>query len=356
MRPFLRTLCGRESGSETGGYGRRRIARGAFAWLLISVGLLTIAAAKEPASTVRLVSDPWPPFTGEEGSPRVAVDLVQMALLRSGYASSSTIAVGESTDIVEQIRKGDFDGSAALWKTPEREASLLFSLPYLENRLVLVGREGSPVDAKSVSELRGKRVATVQAYAYGGVLDAKIGPELVPGESDLGNIRKLLDGEVDYVLVDELLIHHIFQARGADAEASLDVGRFPLVSRKLHFAVRKDFDGAAELIDAFDREIRSMIMDGAYHRALAVDWIWADIDGDGVAELVLGGTQAGLEPPEDAYGVLYPDTGGLEDKDESGLVVEGVVYDTWDNVPDRYKVKIDRTRPPVDATIPVFRF
>ena len=37
-------------------------------------------------------------------------------------------------------------------------------------------------------------------------------------------------------------------------------------------------------------------------------------------------------------------------------VVEGVFYDAWDAIPDRYKVDIDRTRAPVDPTIPVFRF
>lgn len=333
-----------------------------WALLLLGIGLPALGPAadlpKEPAP-LRLVSDPWPPFTGEEGAARVAIDLVQTALGRVGHPASSTILGSGFAQVIERIRKGEFDGSAALWMTPEREAILHFSKPYLENRLVLVGREGSPVDAKSVAELVGKRVAIVTAYAYGGVLDAVVGPELVPGASDLANIRKLLDGEVDYVLADELLIYDLFSTQATEAEAALEVGRFPLVSRGLHFALRKDLAGSQEIIERFDKEIRSMIADGAYHRALAVDWIWADIDGDGVSELVLGGTQAGVNAPEDAYDVLLADrgvSGDEEDKKESHYVVEGVVYDDWEGVPDRYKVDIDRTRDPIDPTITLFRF
>ena len=205
-----------------------------------------------------------------------------------------------------------------------------------------------------MSELAGKRVATVSAYAYGEVVATTTGPELVLGESDEANLRRLLDGEVDYVLADELLIHHVFKGQVEEAERALEVGRSPLVSRKLHFAVRKDLPGSKEIVQRFDEEIRAMMADGSYHRALDVDWIWADIDGDGASELVLRGTQAGMTAPAKTYDVLSEDSYSPEEP--SGYVIEGVVYRDWDGVPERYKVDIDRTREPVEPIIPLFRF
>lgn len=313
-------------------------------------------AAESSAVLLRLASDRWPPFTAEEGAARVAIRLVEGALDRTGRRSASTIVESGFDDVMERIRQGEFDGSPALWKTPEREAFLHFSAPYLENRLVLVGREGSPVEVQSIAELAGKRVATVGAYAYGGILESAVGPELVPGESDAANLRKLLDGGVDYVLVDELLIHHLVRGREARAEAALEIGRYPLVSRPLHFALRKDVDGAEQIVEAFDREIRAMMADGTYHRTLDVDWLWADIDDDGRSELVLGGIQAGASEPSRGYDVLAGERAAPHEETDSRYAVEGVVYEEWEHIPDRYKVEIDRTRQPLEPGVTLIRF
>jgi polar amino acid transport system substrate-binding protein len=322
--------------------------------LLIAIPL-SVSSADTPPPLLRLVSDYWPPFTAEQGSSRVAIELVQGALTRAGQPSSNTILSSDFARVVERIRSGEFDGSAALWKTSEREKFLRFSVPYLENRLVLVGLEGSPVEVRSMSELAGKRVGIVSAYAYGDVLSTTTGPELVLGKSDEANLRKLLDGEVDYVLAEELLIHHVFKYQMEEAERVLEVGRSPLVSRKLHFAVRKDLPGSKEIVQRFDQEIRAMMADGSYHRTLDVDWIWADIDGDGVSELVLRGTQAGVISPAHSYDVISADGYSPEEKPPH-YVVEGVIYNDWEGIPERYKVEIDRTREPVDPTITLFRF
>ena len=47
----------------------------------------------------------------------------------------------------------------------------MFSAPYLENRLVLVGRYGADVSAKSLTDLKGRRVAIVEGYAYGDAVE-----------------------------------------------------------------------------------------------------------------------------------------------------------------------------------------
>ena len=322
-----------------------------------SRGADATASSTEAASTptLRLVSDHWPPFTDEEGRARVAIELVQAALTRASRASSTEILTGDFGGIVQRIEAGEYDGSAALWMTPEREKSLRFSAPYLENRLVLVGREGSPVEIQNMAKLKGKRVATVSNYAYGEVLATTTGPEFVLGTSDEDNLRKLLAGEVDYVLADELLMHHVFKHQGDEAEQALEVGRSPLVSRKLHFAVRKDLPDAEKLIRRFNEEIRAMMADGSFHRALDVDWIWADLDGDGASELVLRGSQAGVAEPAGGYDVIMKD-GYSPPTAPSPYVIEGVRYEDWERVPDRYKVEIDRTRAPVEPAITLFRF
>ena len=69
---------------------------------------------------------------------------------------------------------------------------------------------------------------------------------------------------------------------------------------------------------------------------------------------MLRGTQAGMAAPANSYDVLSED--GYSPEVPPGYVIEGVAYEDWEGVPERYKVEIDRTREPVEPIIPLFRF
>ena len=61
---------------------------------------------------------------------------------------------------------------------------MFFSDAYLENRLVLVGRSGTDVTAKSLTVLKGKRVAVVKGYAYGEIDTARPGVRALEQRGD----------------------------------------------------------------------------------------------------------------------------------------------------------------------------
>src|SRR5687768_8148593 len=130
---------------------------------------------------LRLASTRWPPFTDDEGNPRVAIDLVHLALSRAGYPASSTIVPDQT--LSDELSQGTFQGSVAMWQSAERESYLLFSDAYLENRVVLVGLTGSDVRARSFKALAGKKVGIVLGYAYGPELESAREPKFVPGGS-----------------------------------------------------------------------------------------------------------------------------------------------------------------------------
>ena len=69
----------------------------------------------------------------------------------------------DESRLTPSLLSGEFDGSAALWKDTERERALIYSEPYLENRLILVGRQGSDVSATTLAGLASKRIALVGA-------------------------------------------------------------------------------------------------------------------------------------------------------------------------------------------------
>lgn len=322
-------------------------------------------AAEERQAVLELGSDVWPPFTDLPNQRRIAIDLVQEALQRAGIRATTRI-LDDFEQVTRELREGTLDGSAALWLDPDRERLLLFSKPYLENRLVLLTRKGGDLGATSLAELSGRRVAVVQGYSYGDAIEQVEGPVLVWGRSDQENLERLLTGEVDYLLADEVLIQGLFERYGARAEALLAVGSAPIVERSLHFAVRRDLPGAGSIIARFEAAIHAMIADGSYNRILGMTWIRADVDGDGRSELVLGGRQAGESAPKGSYEVFTRDgarakTGAAEAED--AYVVDGKIYHNWKNIPSHYRVPPEPRTRPIDRKgdspepgISIFRF
>jgi polar amino acid transport system substrate-binding protein len=299
----------------------------------LTVAMLPAMALAEHPHELQLASDIWPPFTDATDRHGVAVELVHTALERAGIEATTTIV--DWKDVETGIRQAKFDGCAAMWQTEKRARELLFSQPYLENRLVLVGRRGSDVSAATMSDLAGQKVAAVGRYAYGQEVDSAVGVHFVNSRNDQDSLDKLLAGEVDYMLVDELVVRYLLTHQQEEAAAKLEIGNRSLGRRKLHFALRRDVPGAKEIIDAFNSEIRGMLADGTYAGILQVDWIRADVDGDGLDELVTLGESIGQVPPSRVYDVFgeVPET----EPEKERIFVAGSIYEGWDAVPEEYK-------------------
>src|SRR5262249_43083005 len=154
---------------------------------------------------------------------------------------------------------------------------------------------------------QGKRVGIVAGYAYGDEVAQAKNTIFVKGPNDQANLDKLLQGGLDYILVDELNIQHLLADQGADIKANLDVGHVPMMKRTLHFAVRKDLPNAAAIINAFNSKLKLLLADGTYNRILQLSWIRADVDGDGKLELIPSGRHIGTSAPTDNYTLFTPD-------------------------------------------------
>ena len=160
------------------------------------------------------------------------------------------------------------------------------------------------------------------------------GATFIAGSSDQENLNKLLAGDLDYILVDALLVEYAKKHQPKEVNALLDFGHHILFKRSLHFAVRKDVPKAQEIIDGFNREIKAMASDGSYSRILELTWVRADMDGDGVEEYVLNGDRAGQLAPSRAYSIISTTQPEMT---ADNYYIDGKVYKGWDSVPDRYK-------------------
>ena len=329
---MIRSLRRRRNGQEKQMLTSRRALKRLSLCLAVVVG--TSGAFAMEGSELRLASDSWPPFTDETSGQRVAVELVHTALERAGITAATEIV--DWKEVERGLRTATYDGSAAMWRNAQREQDLLFSEPYLENRLILIGRKGSNVEATRIGDLTGKRVAAVGRYAYGDEIKKADGVFFINGRNDQENLDKLLAGEAEFMLVDELVVRYLVASQPEEAANNLEIGTKVLARRTLHFAVRKEIPGAEDIVAAFNREIRDMMADGTYSKILKLGWIRVDVDGDGLVELVAMGDRVGQMPPGSVYDVFgeIPEDAPTE---KQRVFVKGNIYKGWDAIPDAYK-------------------
>ena len=109
----------------------------------------------------------------------------------------------------------------------------------------------------------------------------------------------------------------------------------------------------------FNAQLRGMISDHTYHRLLNLDWVVADVDGDGRAEYVPQSDRMGATEPKRAYSLVFTEptlTPKPVPKAEGRFLIGGSIYDGWTSVPDRFKVDDPKRPDPNRSTAAIFRF
>lgn len=251
-----------------------------FILILISISLISIAEANDP---LLLSNDDWPPFIIEGDEQGTAELLVCQALERSGWPCR--VQVNDWETVLNETRIGSIDGIAAAWRNPDRETYLLFSEPYLANRIVPVVSKKEPVAIKSVADLAGLRVALVKDYAYGDEIMVMASDfEVIRAKNTRDALKKVRSGKADAALIDELVARDEMESSRMD---DLTVSETVLAFRDLHFAVSRQHPLAEVIIDDFQRAYKLMLEDGTVNEILNVDWLATDFGQTGKLDVVL---------------------------------------------------------------------
>lgn len=289
--------------------------------ILITLALASTALAREP---LRLANDAWPPFiiTGKQQG--TAEQLVCEALRRSGWSCS--VDVKEWETVLNEVRVGVIDGVAAAWRTPERETYMLFSEPYLSNRIVPVIAAENPVSIESLADLSGLRVAMVKDYAYGDELEAAApGFEVVSEKNSQRAMKAVLQGKADVALVDELVARDELYKSEMSRLTALDT---VLAIRNLHLAVSRRHPLAQGIVDDFQRAYKIMLQDGTVNEILNVDWLATDFGQSGTMDVVLrsGSSLDTLANPSSSGSVYALETSEYQTMRGKGLENSDVNY------------------------------
>ena len=141
--------------------------------------------------------------------------------------------------------------------TPERQKVVEFTHPYGSYRDVLIVQASNTAAFKSVTDLKGMKIATSRGSSYVKPLE-DAGADLSPSASIPESIAKLEAGSVDGVVENELQLNYFLRTSGKTGFRLVE-GYQPILIGHLAFAVRK---GDADLLMKLDGSLAKLQADG----------------------------------------------------------------------------------------------
>jgi len=180
------------------------------------------------------------------------IDGDTVALINQVLGTRIRLETGRWVEQVARARRGEIDGLSASAVHPERADLFLFSVSYIEVGKSLFVKAGNPHGLRGAGDLAGRRVA----YTRGNLGEEKYlrripGLTPVPVESSLDGANRLLSGDVDALLADDLFVFWAMDRDLTGIEAAFVLpDALPLV-----FSIRKD---RPLFVSAIDRVLTAM--------------------------------------------------------------------------------------------------
>ncbi|HUQ48081.1 MAG TPA: ABC transporter substrate-binding protein/permease [Gemmatimonadaceae bacterium] len=256
----------------------RPLTRVTLRWLLLClVPILSCARAALPAhdSTLRWGGD------AEGGAPFVEADPANPSVVRGfDVEIASMIAKGLGrkpvfvqtswASLEQSVERGDFTVAlSGLEDRPQLRERHSVSLPYFEFREVLAVRPSDSARYKKLSDLSGKKVATLGAtMAYQLLLDAQKSDDVIPVsyDDDIHPYSDLVAGRVDAVLLDNIIADRSLQRTPGFVIQPIAVATGHYVAAFAH--------ADSALRDSADVILRDRMRDGSLEKTFR-DWgVW----------------------------------------------------------------------------------
>ena len=253
------------------------------------MALSAVSAASAPPKVLRWAGDPEGGAPFVEADPahpdRVAGFDVEIAgLFAAGVGRTPEFQNVTFRSIDQSITRGDAEvGMSGIEDTPARRATMAVTIPYYEFREVLAVRDADASTFRSLADLRGKTVATLEGtIAYELLLRAERehGLRVVSYEDDLHPYSDLVIGRVDAVLLDNVLAERrqrVMPGFTIQPE-TIAIGHYVGVLSAQH----------APLRDNLNQILLGAMRDGRLERILRAWSVWNDDQPKLYAQLLAG--------------------------------------------------------------------
>ncbi|KAF7772434.1 polar amino acid transport system substrate-binding protein [Pseudoalteromonas citrea] len=220
-------------------------------------------SAAQPIKVVIGGHNPWPPYILEDGSGLVK-EVAFAAFAAQGIHFEMRVA--PFSRMMRLLEQGTVDMVPALWWTPKRSKTLLFTEPYFNNEMVVVHRQDTLLTFSGANSLRFLSMSIIRGYGYHDFLSTIEGLELLPVSSLQACLELVEKRRVDVSVADLWAAKYHFKT--FPNLNNLTVLKPALVSWPLHMGVLKTHPQGNEIITQFNIGLGKIKKNGVYDQLI----------------------------------------------------------------------------------------
>ena len=238
-------------------------------FLVLTLLLLgsVFARPAEAETTITVVADEWPPFSGETlPNKGLSIDVITTVLERAGYSVQSEILPWGR--IMDGARRGEYDIIGSLFLDEELQQFMTYSRPYFETRVKFVRRVGKTHTYSDLNSLRPYKIAVGEGFLYESGFDAADYLDKLSVTTTLQGLRMVAANRVDLTLDSEHVIEFLLQSDAPELTSLIEFIEPPIASREIHMAVRNSLPNQDKVVADFNEELQNLIDDGSLQQLL----------------------------------------------------------------------------------------
>lgn len=212
---------------------------------------------------ITAASNIWPPYIDTDNPMGgFSIEIIREAFKSENYTLELIIVPWARAEI--GVKNGTYDILPDVWFTSDRKKDFYFSDPYTENIVRVISLKKDNFVYKNLSSLKDKNIAVIKGYSYSQeFVDAKHF-ERIETPFFINNIKMLLAGRVDLTVGDELVSKFLILNEDPNILDELHFSNKPLSRENLFIASGYTNPRHKEIIQAFNRGLKKIIMDGTY--------------------------------------------------------------------------------------------
>lgn len=233
-----------------------------FVLLFVSLCVSTSGSDASAAQTLRLATLDWEPYVGQTLKDKgFNTAIVTEAFRRAGYQVKIDFLPWDKA--IEEAKKGAYDAVYPEYYSKERAQDFEYSYFFSNSLLVFYKKAQANITYKNLRDLATYRIGVVKGYINTDEFDNATYLKKVECESDEDNLRKLLKGEVDLIVIDKLVAQYLIDTKIPEAKGKLAPLEPPLTIHNLFVIFPKSKNPASKkLATEFNRAFESMDKDG----------------------------------------------------------------------------------------------
>ena len=232
--------------------------------LLLFFVFMTKAQATE---TVNIVVDNFPPYVDQHEPPGVITKLVQQIFADKDIETAVEFKPWSDVEVaVDNDKKLSF-----MWsRTANRTQKWVYSDPLYTNRQVLIVKKGSGVFWRRLDQLRQYKLGVTSHHNYGDNFEQyRQYLDLTDSASDFLSLKKLVRGQVDAVIVEELEGRHLISFFPEKVKQQLEVlDHKALDTSNSYLVCSKNYAKCSHFIQKFNQGLKQLKDSSQYQTLL----------------------------------------------------------------------------------------